>query len=208
MRLLVATVILLGGCAVGTMTLRQSSYHCKYGTCSQTPVLMMVIGENAMRSGVNNAAVDRSFLLSGFTFVGWTRYDGRIQTLGKKYLAFMDDNQNVVCEGYYDWAGFSRISDVELRCFDNRELVTGQIRNNGRQPSGVYSGKGIGTGFFKFNGGIIAVIYGVDPFDLKAMKFKELWKQHGGDPDEIPLKKIPERKTIIPLLNRRRQIET
>ncbi|NQV99532.1 MAG: hypothetical protein HQ483_07525 [Rhodospirillales bacterium] len=178
-----------------------STNYCKARLCSQTPVLMLVIGRRAVAEKATNASLASTARLQGFMFAGTTVYDGRIRPHGVKYLGYRDPEGKLVCQGYYSWSGFGRASDVKLRCFDDSAEVTGKIRNAGRQPKGPYRGKGIGTGVLTFDGGLVAVVYGVNPADLKTRDFIQLWVQHGGDRNELPVRKMPPRVDKVPLLN-------
>jgi len=188
--------LFLAGCAGETITLKQSTDYCDTGRCSRTPVLAMVIGEKAPSVETDKVSTAERKKVTGFTFVGWTQYDRRLYPLGQKVLKYMDTEGNVVCRGFYDWGGFGRVSDVQAHCFSSRELVKGKIRNNGRQLNGIYRGKGVGTGVLEYQGGLITVIYGIDPPELKTMDFKQLWLRYGGDENEIPFRKLPRAKRV------------
>ncbi len=171
-----------------------SSKYCRSGLCSSTPVLMMVLGRKAEEESVINASVAQNTKLAGFIFAGATVYDGRLRPEGPKYLSYVDPEGNLVCQGYYSWSGFGSTSDVNLRCFEDSAKVTGKIRTIGRQPKGRFKGKGMGTGLLKFDGGLVAVIYGVDPPDLKEKDFVQLWVLHGGSSGELPVQRnLPKR---------------
>lgn len=162
--------------------------------CSNTPVLMLVKGP------VETVGTKKQEV-SAYLLAGRTVYDGRLKPNGPKYLGYRDLDGNPVCQGYYSWSGFGTTSTVELRCFEQSTFVKGMIRSIGRQPTGPYKGKGMGTGLLSFKGGEIAVIYGIDPSDLKALSFAQLWQKHGGDESELPLTKIPEYIQTPPVLN-------
>jgi|GEM_PF-1468094 len=192
--------------SVAEIQLDESTERCRKIRCSASPVLMLVIGRDAPTEKVRAASFSEGSSLKGFTFAGMTTYDGRIKPLGPKYLAYRDPRGNLVCQGYYSWSGFGRTSEVRLRCFEDSALVTGKIRNAGRQKRGRFKGKGVGTGVLAFDGGLVAVVYGVDPPEIEEKNFKELWVKYGGDTGEIP-GRFPKRVKKVPLLNKGRTAE-
>ncbi|MCW9033791.1 MAG: hypothetical protein OQJ97_06180 [Rhodospirillales bacterium] len=183
-----------------TYALAKSNEYCRSGRCSKTPVLMLAIRNKLTNGNLKKVTLSDIANLKGFIFAGTTVYDGRLSPLGAKYLSYRDIQGDLVCQGYYDWSGFGSTSDVELRCFEEGAEVKGKIRTIGRQPKGPFKGRGMGTGALPYEGGLIAVIYGIDPTDLKEKNFKELWVQHGGSADEIPFN-MPKRIKKVPLLN-------
>jgi len=192
--------------SVAEIQLDESTRHCRNTRCSTTPVLMLVIGRDAQTEKVRAASYSELPKLKGFTFAGLTTYDGRIKPLGPKYLAYRDLEGNLVCQGYYSWSGFGRTSEVKLRCFEDSALVSGKIRNAGRQVRGRFKGKGVGTGVLSFEGGLVAVVYGVDPPEIEDKNFRELWVKYGGNAGEIP-GRFPKRVKKVPLLNKGRSAE-
>lgn len=184
-------------------SLSTSSRYCQVGNCSRSSVLMLVLGRKTAQENAVNAPTTQASKIRKFIFSGSTLYDGRVSPKGPKYLSYRDAEDALVCQGYYSWSGFGRTSEVKLRCFADSTEVTGDIRTIGLQPKGRYKGRGMGTGVLKFDGGVVALIYGLDPVDLKSKDFLQLWIQHGGAAKELPVQqeKLPKRTKRAPRLN-------
>jgi hypothetical protein len=189
--------------------LDESTRFCRTGACGQTPTVIAVIREPApparpsappRPAGVREISFSLAAMVSGFTFAGWVRYDGRLDRPGERYLAFLDPKLNKVCEGLYHWDG-GRENYVDVACFESRAEVTGYIRSAGRQTRGRFAGKAVGLGILVFEGGRMAVIYGATVEEVSApdFSFRKLWLKYGGDSGEFPAR-IPERRDIVPRL--------
>ncbi len=186
--------------------LRESTRHCARRRCSVTPVLAVVYPTGRDDEAPQAVSLTDVSKATAYQFGGLTVYDGRIAEPHIRYLSYRDPNGEVVCQGYYSFSGFGRTAEAKLRCFDNGLEVTGLIRTIGRQPVGPFRGKGMGTGVLSFDGGVLAVIYGVNPPDLKKHNFMELWEKHGGSRAELPFDVAPEQKKSPPRLKVDRSI--
>ncbi|MDJ0684903.1 MAG: hypothetical protein QNJ84_09400 [Alphaproteobacteria bacterium] len=180
---------------VAAQTLRASTRLCQVRQCSAAPVIVMVFpkdGADRYEIGLEGKADPAAQRLSGrpFAFFGISRYDGRRNPPGLKYLAYLDDSSAPVCQGFFDSTSAGGVSETVLRCFDSFDLATGVVRDHGRQPSGPFKGQRMGTALLAFDGGVMGIIYGFDPGDLETMNLTELWRHHGGAASDLPFHTI------------------
>lgn len=173
---LVGALAALGGCAhfvppfdASTSESAQDSYaFCQQGaTCILKPMAMLVLNKT-------NPAVN-------FDFRSWILYDPRPWPLGQRYVAFMNESNDPVCEGYYMSIGINVTAPIAMTCFPREAKGRGDMRFYSLQREGRFAGQSTGTGMIETATEVVLFAHGATPEENQKASFKELWEKYGGN---------------------------
>ena len=116
-----------------------------------------------------------------FMFSGWLTIDQRLNAGEPRFLSVESMQGQQLCKGGYRWDGWGWSSDVIVKCFSEKISGAGKFYSKGKQTSGPYVGKSMGTGVVEFSDGtLFLVIYGLLPSEAASDNFLELWNKYGG----------------------------
>ena len=190
--LFVGALAALGGCSyvtppfdASTSESAQESYSfCQQGaTCVLKPMAMLVLNKT-------NPAVN-------FDFRSWILYDPRPWPVGQRYVAFMNESNDPVCEGYYLSIAVNVTAPMAMTCFPREAKGRGDFRFYSLQKEGRFAGKSTGTGLLETASETILFAHGATPEENQKASFKELWEKYGGpilrpvSTEEASAKRIP-----------------
>lgn len=166
----VAAVLFVVGCAppfdASSSKTAQASYaHCQRGgkACILKPMTMLVL--------------DKQNQSRDFKFDSWILYDPR-PSPGQHYLALMNEANQPVCEGYYLSLLLNSIAPIAMTCFEREGR--GDIRFDGLQKDGTFSGETTGTGVLTTDAETILFVHGATVEETRNSSFKYLWDKYGG----------------------------
>jgi hypothetical protein len=167
---IVAAATLVAGCAppfdaASSKTAQISYEQCQRGgkACILKPMTMLVLD-----------AQDPS---RDFAFGSWILYDPR-PSLGQHYLAFMNEANEPVCDGYYLSLLLNSTAPIALKCFGHEGR--GKLRFGGLQKDGTFSGETTGTGSLTTDEETILFVHGTTIEEAKTSSFAYLWDKYGG----------------------------
>jgi hypothetical protein len=165
-----AIALVIAGCAPpfdasSSKTAQTSFIYCQRGgkACVLKPMTMLVLDAN-----------DRS---RDFEFASWILYDPR-PSPGQHYLAFMNEANEPVCEGYYLSLVLNTTAPIAMTCFEREGR--GKLRFDGLQTDGTFSGETTGTGILTTDRETILFIHGATVEETRGSPFAFLWDKYGG----------------------------
>ena len=168
----IAASMLLVGCtppfdAASSPSAQTSFSQCERGgkACNLKPLKMLVI---------DDADPARDFQLGS-----WVLIDPR-PAPGQHYIAFMDDANEPVCEGYYTSYPLVARGPLAMTCAHAAGQGRGELHFWDRQDGGPFAGETVGTGLIKTASATIYFIHGVTPDEAQHAAFDALWEKYRG----------------------------
>ena len=168
----VAAWLSISGCAppfeAGRSQTAKASYaQCELGgkACVLKPMATLLL---------DDADPSRDFQLGN-----WILIDPRTGP-GQHYIAFMNEANEPVCEGYYTSYVLAARAPLAMTCGNPAYQGRGEIHFWDRQEDGPFSGETTGTGSIKTATGTILFIHGVTPEEAQGSSFDVLWRKYLG----------------------------
>lgn len=168
---LCAVGLALSACAppfeAGSSPTAQNSYsHCERGgkACVLKPMALLAL---------DNSDPSRDFL-----FGNWILFDPRPGP-GQHYIAFMNDANEPVCEGFYTSFVLNARAPLAMTC-RGADQGRGEIHFRGLQEDGPFSGETTGTGSIETGRATMLFVHGVTPEEARHAAFDVLWEKYRG----------------------------
>jgi hypothetical protein len=168
---LCAVGLALSACAppfeAGSSPTAQTSYsRCERGgkVCVLKPMALLVLDE---------PDPSRDFQLGN-----WILFDPHPGP-GQHYIAFMDEANEAVCEGFYTSFVLNARAPLAVTC-GGGDQGRGEIHFRGLQNDGPFSGETTGTGSIETDRATILFVHGVTPDEARHVAFDVLWEKYGG----------------------------
>ena len=151
----------------GSSPTAQTSYaRCERGgkACVLKPMALLVL--------------DRSDPGRDVQLGSWILFDPRPGP-GQHYIAFMDDANEPVCEGFYTSFVLNARAPLAMTC-GGADQGRGEIHFRGLQDDGPFSGETTGTGAIETARATILFVHGVTPDEARRAAFDALWEKYRG----------------------------
>lgn len=114
-----------------------------------------------------------------FQLSNWILIDPR-ETPGQHYIAFMNEANEPVCEGYYTSYVLTGRAPLAMTCGNPAYQGRGEIHFWDRQEDGPFAGQTTGTGLIKTATATILFIHGVTSEEAQQASFAVLWRKYRG----------------------------